>query len=133
MKNMFFFVVVSGALIVSCVNKNKVPSEIIQPKEMQSILWDVIKAESLSAEFARKDSSINEVAETKLLTAKVFEVHKIDSSEFNKSYNWYTSHPDILKSVIDSLNSQNHRESEFEMRKKNKPVKINPLKKIKAE
>ena len=82
MKNIFFLIIFS--LFVSCLEKNKVPSEIIQPKEMQNILWDVMRAQTLSSEIARKDSTVNEIAETKVLTQKVFEIHNIKSSDFNK-------------------------------------------------
>lgn len=127
MKNIFFLIAVS--LLVSCLGKNKVPSEILQPNEMQKVLWDVIRAQALSTEIARKDSSVNEISETKTLTQKVFEIHKIKSSVFNQSYIWYTNHPDIMRIVFDSLNAQNQRESQLEVKEKYRPVKLDSLKK----
>lgn len=132
MKNTFFFIMCCG-VIFSCINNNKIPAEIIPPKEMQEILWDVIRAEALSAEFARKDSTLNEVAETKVLTQKVFEIHKIDSALFDKSYKWYTSHPDVMKIIFDSLNTQNQRENIMEIKERSLPLKIDSLKKIRLK
>jgi hypothetical protein len=126
------------SLFISCLGKNKVPSEIIQPGKMQKILWDVIRAQALSTEIARKDSTVNEIAETKVLTQKVFEIYKITSTTFNQSYMWYTNHPDIMRIVFDSLNAQNQRESQLEMKEKHTPLKLdslkklNPLKKLKS-
>ncbi len=81
MKNILLLIIFS--FLWSCSGKNKVPAEIIQPDEMQNILWDVMRAQALSTEIARKDSSINEIAETKVLTQKVFEIHNITSTSFN--------------------------------------------------
>src|ERR1700687_4431117 len=128
MKKIFFWIVCS--FFVSCLRKNEVPSEIIQPKEMQKILWDVIRAQALSSEIARKDSTINEIAETKVLTQKVFEIHKITSPGFNQSYIWYTNHPNIMRIVFDSLNAQSQRESQLEMTEKHRPLKLDSLRKI---
>jgi Domain of unknown function (DUF4296) len=128
MKNIFFLIV--AGLFASCLEKNNVPSAIIQPDEMQKILWDVIRAQALSSEMARKDSSVNEIAETKVLTERVFEIHKTTSNEFNQSYTWYTNHPDIIKIIFDSLNNQNQRESQLEMKEKMTPQKQNPLKRL---
>ena len=111
MKNIFFLIALS--FFVSCLEKNKVPSEIIQPNEMQKILWDMVRAQALSTEIARKDSSVNEIAETKVLTQKVFEIHKISSTTFNQSYIWYTNHPDMMRTIFDSLNAQNQRQSHW--------------------
>jgi hypothetical protein len=128
MKNIFFLIVFS--LFISCLGKNKVPSEIIQPGKMQKILWDVIRAQALSTEIARKDSTVNEIAETKVLTQKVFEIYKITSTTFNQSYFWYTNHLDIMRIVFDSLNAQNQRESQLEMKEKHTPLKLDSLKKL---
>jgi predicted neuraminidase len=94
---------------------------VIQPKEMQSILWDVMRAETLASEMARKDSSVDVAIETKSLSQKVFNIHKTDSARFNKSYNWYVKHPDLLKIIFDSLYSQKERENNLHLRKKNVP------------
>lgn len=114
MKNVFF--VVTCFILFSCAGKSKVPSEIIQPKEMQDILWDVLRAQALSASMSVKDSSIKEVAETKMLIQKVFEIHRVSSSAFDQSYSWYTGHPDVMRIVFDSMNIQNQRRSELRMK-----------------
>ena len=128
MKNIFFLIVLS--LFISCLGKNKVPSEIIKQDDFIKILLDVIRAQALSTAIARKDSTVNEVAETKVLTQKVFEIHKITSTAFNQSYTWYTNHPDMMRTIFDSLNAQNQRESQLDMKEENHPLKLNPLRKL---
>ena len=121
MKNFIFFV--TGFILFSCSGKNKVPAEIIQQKEMQNMLWDVIRAQALSAEMARKDSTLNEIAETKLLTRKVFEIHHITSLAFDQSYSWYTSHPEMMRIIFDSLSIQNQRQNDLRMKGGYKPFR----------
>jgi hypothetical protein len=127
MKNFIFCM--AGFILFSCSGKNKIPPEIIQQKEMQNILWDVIRAQALSAEMARKDSTINEVAETKILTQKVFEIHHTTSSAFDQSYSWYTGHPEMMRIIFDSMYIQNQRQNDFRMKRGYKLFKEDPIKK----
>jgi hypothetical protein len=122
----FFFFFMTGIILFSCSGKNKVPAGIIRQKEMQSILWDVINAQVLSEEMARKDSTVNEIAETKILTQKVFEIHKITSSAFDQSYLWYTSHPEIMRGLFDSMSIRNQRPNDMKT-KGYKPFRKDPI------
>jgi Domain of unknown function (DUF4296) len=126
MKDFFFFIMCF--ILFSCSGKNKVPAEIIQQKEMQNILWDVIRAQALSGEMAGKDSAINEIAETNILTRKVFEIHHITSSAFDQSYAWYTGHPEMMRIIFDSMNIQNQRRNDLRMKGGYKPFKEDVIK-----
>ncbi|MEO5909007.1 MAG: DUF4296 domain-containing protein [Ginsengibacter sp.] len=118
----FFFVV-----FFSCNSGNETPSTIIQPKEMQSILWDVMRAQALANEMVLKDSSVNAAVQIKSLSKKIFQIHKTDSSNFNNSYNWYVQNPDALKLIFDSLYVQKERENTLRLKEKHGP---HPQKKI---
>ncbi len=48
-----------------------------------------------------------------------------------RSYSWYTNHPDIMRIVFDSLNAQNQRETQLEMKERNHPLKLDTSKKLK--
>lgn len=109
--------------VFSCRDKNKVPSEIIGQKEMQSVLWDVIRAQVLSLELAHKDSTINEIAYTKTLTKRIFEIHKISATDFDKSYSWYTNHPELMKVIFDSLSARKQKENQLQMELRARPIK----------
>jgi len=95
--------------LFSCSSKDKTPVGIIDPQEMKPLMWDVIRADALAGEIAKKDSLINDTTETKLLTQKVFELHKITENDFNKSYEWYIKHPEVMKIIFDSLYSQKQK------------------------
>ena len=121
MKNIFFLILCLA--VFSCRDKNRVPSEILGQKEMQSVLWDVIRAQVLSLEMAHKDSTINEIAHTKALTKRVFEIHKITAAEFEKSYSWYTNHPELMKIIFDSLSVRKQKENDLQLERRAKPIK----------
>jgi hypothetical protein len=93
-------------ILSSCLSNNKPPKSIIQPKEMQNILWDVMRAQALATEITKKDSLLNDTLELKLLTKKVFEIHKTNTVNFNKSYSWYIKHPEAMTLIFDSLYAQ---------------------------
>lgn len=103
-------------IILSCSRGNKVPPQVLPADQMSAILWDITRAQVMANEISRKDSSMNAVARTKALTEKVFEIHKVTPSEFDKSYAWYSGHPDILRVMFDSLYSQKQRENESQMK-----------------
>ncbi len=85
---------------------------------MKSILWDVMRAQSLVRELSLKDSTVDVAIRTQLLFQKIFEIHRTDSALFNKSYNWYVKHPDDLKLIFDSLYVQKARENSLQLKEK---------------
>ena len=105
-------------VFVSCGSDTEVPSNILQPPEMSNILWDVMRSQALAYEIARKDSSVREAIEVKVLSQKIFKIYKIDSAYFNKSYNWYIQHPTILKVIFDSMYVQKERENNLKLERK---------------
>lgn len=97
-------------LLSSCSSKDSTPKGVLSKQEMKSVLWDVLSAQFMAQQNIRRDTTLNINAETKALAEKVFLIHKITSKDFDKSYNWYTSHPDIMKEMMDSLYNQKQRE-----------------------
>ena len=95
--------------LFSCYSKNEVPGSIIQPDKMGDVLWDVMRMQFLSEELALSDSSVNKDQELKELTEKVFKIHKITSVKFEKSYDWYIKHPELMKGIFDSIQIQKQR------------------------
>lgn len=108
MKQVLFLLFLVSSLL-SC-NKNKVPGSIIQPDKMGNVLWDVMRVQFLADELAIADSSIKREEELNDLTNQVFKIHKTTSAKFDKSYDWYVKHPDLLKRIFDSIQVQKERE-----------------------
>ncbi len=110
-----FLYLMAFGLLISCSSKNKAPSSIIQPEEMKSVLWDVMRAQNLAISVSRSDSTTNTIAETKALTQRIFEIHKINAEDFNRSYNWYLRHPELMKVMFDSLYNQKQRANKMQL------------------
>jgi hypothetical protein len=118
MKARIFCFIFFAIFIFSCSSKDKAPSDIIQPEAMKNILWDVMSAQFMAQEISRKDSLVNAMTQTKALTQKVFDIHKITAADFDKSYDWYIRHPEIMKRIFDSLYTQKQRDHDLEIEKK---------------
>lgn len=96
--------------LTGCANRDKIPSGIISKVEMQKILWDIIQADQFSKQFIAKDSAKKNVGiETIKLYTQIFQIHHTTKEEFEKSYQFYLSRPDILKIIFDSLAVQGNR------------------------
>lgn len=93
---------------LSCGN-NKVPSDIIQPDEMGKILFEISMAEEFVNSYIAKDSSRNKDVEIQQEYQKIFLLHKVNESQFKKSYEFYNAHPSIFKTLMDSLNDRGQR------------------------
>jgi hypothetical protein len=111
-------------LMISCINKDKIPSGVIVRDSMPGILWDVIVADQFSKQFILKDSAkINTRLETMKLYQQVFQVHHITRDEFQKSYQFYIAHPDLMKIIFDSLSVYSNKQRQEIY----KPIKPKPL------
>ena len=93
-------------LIFGSCNTNKIPDDILQPEKMQEVLWDMIRADEFLISYVIKDTSVNRTTESIKLYEKVFDVHDISKSVFEKSFKFYQLHPENLKPIMDSLNAR---------------------------
>ncbi len=97
----------ASVLFYSC--KESVPSGVIKQNKMQEVLWDMLRVDALSHQIAKSDSTKFADDEKAKLTRQVFMIHNITENQFNKSYSYYTQHPEIMRNMLDSLNSQKIR------------------------
>jgi hypothetical protein len=92
-----FFVV----LLFSC--KSSVPKDVLPPKKMQAVLWDVMQADEMAEYYSGKDSTFRGLAKHVDYYQKVFSIHKINKEDFTRSLTYYEDHPASFKIVLDSL------------------------------
>jgi len=97
---------------VSCGGKEEIPPGILKPKKMQAVLWDVIKAESFTSEFLKKDSVKTDSVENYKLQQQLFAIHKVTRDEFYKSYDYYRSNTTLFKQVLDSMIAQEQQKKD---------------------
>jgi len=111
--------IITLLLFFSCKQKTKVPDNILPADKMEKVLTDMLRADEFYNQKQTDSATIDSFSRTNLYKA-VFALHKTNKVEFRKSLNFYESHPDLLKTVLDSMHAKANKKP---------PVKIElPLK-----
>ena len=90
------------ALFFSCADKAGKPQYLSQNK-MREVMWDMIRADQYVSDFLLKDSTKKKKQESEKLYDEIFHIHQITEPEFKRSFDYYTSRPDLFKPIVDSL------------------------------
>ena len=91
-------------IFAGCKNKNRIPARIIPQKQMQAILWDMMRADQFLGDFVlKKDSGLDKRAESINIYRQVFAIHHISKEQFGESFSFYKAHPALFKVIMDSL------------------------------
>jgi hypothetical protein len=85
----------------SCTSS--VPKDVLPPKKMQTVLWDVMQADEMAEYYSVKDSTFHGLAKHADYYQKVFSIHKVSKEDFTRSLRYYENHPAALKTILDSL------------------------------
>lgn len=92
-------------IAIGCSDKKSIPSDILPREKMETVLWDMIQADQYATVLA-KDSSAH-IADQKMerlrLYDQVFRLHDVSRDKFQKSYQYYTDHPELSQDLFDSL------------------------------
>lgn len=109
----------SFVLLYSCGNKQRgQQGEILSTGKMQVVLWDMLQADAFTQNYIKRDSSKNALVENAALQKKIFELHKISREDFYTSYDYYTTHPDVMKTILDSISVKVERDRNRLMKEK---------------
>ncbi|MES2418240.1 MAG: DUF4296 domain-containing protein [Bacteroidota bacterium] len=94
----FFVVIVVCVSFYAC--KPGIPENIIQPDKMEKILFDIHIVDGYLTNIPKPDT-------LKIVAASyypaVYKKFGIDSASYNRSMNYYYSHPDLLDKIYESL------------------------------
>ena len=99
------------ALCFSSCSSDTVPDNVLAPKKMESVLWDVIMADEVADYYVQKDSSLKTLDKHVDLYQKLFSIHKISKQQFRNSLHYYEKRPDLLKPIFDSLQKRSERQT----------------------
>ncbi len=81
----------------SCSRDADIPVEIIKPKQMQALIWDMARADAYSDVLHQKDT-INTLSKISMnLTDNLLALHKTNRTQVENSFKFYSKHPDIFK------------------------------------
>ena len=116
----YLILIIGFFFIIGCNDKTGTPSGVLGKEKMQSVMWDIIRAEVFTEQFLKKDSSKNIAMENLKLQNEIFSMHKVTRSQYYKSYDYYISHTDLIRLVLDSMSTKADRER-FELYK---PIEI---------
>lgn len=98
-------ILIVSIFIVSCNNRDHIPGRILKPSKMQEVLWDIVRADQLlNVKATRGDSSANSPGERIKMYRQVFSIHNISKEKFQQSFSFYSTHPELMKVILDSLN-----------------------------
>ena len=90
---------------------------------MEMVLWDIIRADVFTEQFIKKDTLKKPAAENIKLQNKIFALHKITRQDYNKSYEYYLAHTDLMRGILDSMTAKAERER-TKMTEQNASLKI---------
>jgi Domain of unknown function (DUF4296) len=92
-------------VIYSCKIKSR-PAQILEKEKMGQVLWDLIKADEYISSKLINDSLKNEVRDRTIAYQQIFLYHKTNKVIFQKSYNYYMSHPAEAKVIFDTISAR---------------------------
>jgi hypothetical protein len=108
--------------LVACKNKNTMPNGILNKEQMQAVLWDIMRAETFTSTFIKKDTLKNAFYENAKLQKEIFALHNTSKEEFYKSYGYYKEHPSAFEPILDSMITKTSRTREMKAREKIHPL-----------
>ncbi len=101
----FLFLVLSA-----CSGKNDVPTGVLERQRMEDVMWDMIQADQYYREYLIRDSVGKDIQQMRYnLYEEVFKIHKISRATFDKSYDYYSNRPKLMKDIFDSLSANGNR------------------------
>jgi Domain of unknown function (DUF4296) len=90
-------------IAIAACSSGRVPKDFLEPIQMESIVYDLIRVDEFVNNFVSKDSTIDLKKKRTVLYEQVFKVHNTTRKQFYESYKYYQQHPDIQKALFDSV------------------------------
>jgi hypothetical protein len=90
-------------VLSGCGNKNKAPAGVLNKEKMTVVMWDLLEANSYTQQYLRRDTLKNSSIENMKMQQQIFNLHKVTKEDFYKSYDYYSTQPDQMKTLLDSI------------------------------
>ena len=114
--------VIAVIFFFSCAQKNKVPETILPPDRMDKLLMDMLRAEEFFNQ-KQADSAFRDSLTRINLYQSVLAANKTNKEDFKRSFTYYESHPDLLKTVLDSMHSQADKKADTSIKMPKRLIK----------
>ena len=66
-------------------------------------MWDLLEANSFTQRYLKMDTLKNPAMENLQMQQQIFQLHKVSKDDFYKSYDYYSSYPDQMRILLDSI------------------------------
>jgi hypothetical protein len=96
-------------LLVACNNEAKNEQQIPFEK-MQTVVWQLLKADELYARKSVTDSTWKASKKNVVFYQQIFDLNKVDRTQFYKQMENLKAHPVEFKTLMDSVESLSKRE-----------------------
>lgn len=104
MKWLFFSGVLLSVLLACSGKKNDLPGTVLPKDKMQAVLWDIMRADQFLGDYVlNKDSSVKKDSVRISYYRQILASYNITQEEFRESFSYYTSHPALMGSILDSM------------------------------
>ena len=79
---------------------------------MEVVLWDMIQADEFLKDYVFKNDStrIDTVESSISIYERVLALNKTTRKAFDSSFNYYRRHPQLMKTILDSINAKHQSE-----------------------
>ncbi len=92
-------------IFIGC-SHSPVPGGILSPDKMEKVVYDLLKVDEYLNNFVAKDTTENIKMKRSILYEQVFKLHDTERKQFYTSYKYYQQHPDIQKTLFDSVSAK---------------------------
>lgn len=118
----FLFIIFLAVSFVAC--KPGVPENIIQPEQMEKILFDIHVLDGYVSEIPSADSAKKV---TSPVYKGIFKKYETDSATNAKSMAYYYSRPDLLTKMYDNITARLEKVKNAEIEKRNPIVEVKDM------
>ncbi|SOD13002.1 DUF4296 domain-containing protein [Pedobacter xixiisoli] len=124
----FLLLLLSVLSIAAC--KPGIPKDIVQPNEMEKVLFDIHLVDGYIANIPTQDSARKVGAP---IYKGIFKKYGIDSAMHAKSMAYYYNHPDLLSKMYDRISEKMGKTRDEEAKKREKEEKLKAEKELKKQ
>lgn len=97
------------AVFVLACGGDEVPADVLPPKQMEAIIWDLLRADELADHYYAKDSSLTRMQFFGEQYDRVFAIHGLTRQQLQQSLRYYESRPEKLKPIFDTVQARAER------------------------
>ena len=98
------------SLVVFACNDKKTPQNLLPLKTMQTVVWQLMKADEVYTRVSPLDSTWRKERKNVQFYQQIFDYNKVDRVQFYKTLEYLERHPIEFKELLDSVNELSKRE-----------------------